>query len=94
MKLSLRLALALSDLTEAIKLKFSQQMAVAAGLAATDFARVSVVYTSTVLRRLLQTAVKADVTISLPDQATASAAVSSLTESNINKAMVIALVFP
>ena len=72
-----------------MKLKFSQQMAVAAGLAATDVMRVSVAYTGAVLRRrLLQAAVKADVTISLPDQASAIAAVNALTQANINKAMV------
>ena len=66
-------------------------MAVAAGLAASDASRVSVVYTSAVLRRLLQAAVKADVTISMPNEAAASAAASLLTEANINKAMVLTL---
>ena len=63
-------------------------MAVAAGLDIANVAQVAVVYSSAGLRRLLQTAVKADVTISYPDQVSANAAVQSLTEANINKAMV------
>ncbi len=44
-------------------------------------------YSSFARRRLLQASVKADVTIAMPDQASASAAAGLLTEANINKAM-------
>ena len=83
----MRLGLALADLTESIKLKFRQQVAVAAGLAASDGARVAAAYSSTQLRRLLQAAVKADVVIGMSDQASAETAAKMLTQANIDKAV-------
>jgi hypothetical protein len=87
-RLSLRLGLAFADLTDAIKLKFRQQMAVAAGLAAVDFPRVTATFAAVASqRRLLQGSIIVDVAIDMADQATASAAVASLTAENIRRLM-------
>jgi hypothetical protein len=64
---------------------FKEQMAVAAGLAKSDAAaRVQIAFRAARRRLLDGGSVAVDVTISMPDAASASKAVSSLSAGNIN----------
>ena len=89
-KLSLTLAMPLADFNASIQQTLKEQLAVAAGLPRSDAAaRVLIAFRAAAARRRLLAAAAAgsvavDVTISMPDSASASKAVQSLSAGSIN----------
>ena len=82
-KLSLTLATTLAAFNDTVQRAFKTQMALAAGLAAADYTRVQLAIRGG--RRLLDGgSIVVDVTIAMPDAASANKAVADLTTDKIN----------
>jgi hypothetical protein len=83
--LQVKLSLNLAAFNASVQQTFKEQMSVAAGLPKSDAAaRVAITFRAARRRLLDGGSVAVDVTITMPDAASASKAVSSLTASNIN----------
>jgi hypothetical protein len=88
-KLSLTMPMSLADFNSNVQHTLRETLAVAAGLTKPDAWRVGLTARAA-RRRLLAAAVAVDVVISMPDTASASKAVASLTQDSINKGLVAA----
>jgi hypothetical protein len=85
-KLSVSLPMTLAAFNSSVQQTFKEVMAVAAGLARSDSGRVALAMRDGG-RRLLAASVGVDVTISMPDAASAKAAVAALTADKINSGL-------
>ena len=85
-KLSVSLPMTLAAFNSSMQQAFKEVMALAAGLARGDSGRVSLVVRDGG-RRLLASSVGVDVTISMPDAASAKLAVASLSQERINSGL-------
>jgi hypothetical protein len=88
-KLSVRLPMTLAAFNTSVQQTFKEVMAVAAGLTRGDSGRVTLVVRDGG-RRLLASSVGVDVTISMPDAASATRAVAALTADRINTGLAAA----
>lgn len=86
--MSFSIQIPLSAFNASVQQTVREVLAVAAGLARTDFARVLLVVRAE--RRLLSSGISIDATIVMPDTASASRAASSLTSNNLNTNLVMA----
>ena len=86
-KLSLLFQVSLAAFTDSTKQTLKEQMAVTAGLTKADASRVSLSLRAARRRQLLAESVAVDVTINMPDAASASKAAGQLTPAAISTAL-------